>query len=302
VLLRGGGPAQPMAPDTMKPNENPAADELARKQTFAMIDRFMQHDAEIAGVSREGSRQLFYETGLLPRHVALPQWLQTGSAHFFNRPLGPVLTPTEEGGTVMTVALTTGYGRPNFVMQRHFRDMPNRKELTTDNDKLLRNVLTDAYFQALTDGYELDAPPSAAKARATAEQTAEEAAAERAKQEERMALKAQATAWALFYYLYREKPDQFRKYSEELAKLPRDLPLDGRAAVAVFARAFDLTTGPDPEPGKTTLKEFADAWVTAVNGTTPAGVDVTVKEAQPMPPNPHPGDNPKPAPRPVRDT
>jgi hypothetical protein len=306
LLLKGGGPSLPEPPDKSTNaaiNENPAAYDVARNQTLAMVERFMQHEAEVAGVSREASRQLFYETGMLPRHVILPQWLQTGSAHFFNRPVGPVFTTAEDGTTTMTVALTTGYGRPNFVMQKHFRDMPMRKELTNDPEKLLRNVLTDAYFGALTDGDELDAPPEAARKPVVAAAPAgppgpgaagvaaaapeEDEAADRRHKEERMALKAQATAWALFYYLYREKPAEFKKYADELAKLPRDLPLDEKTAVEVFSRAFNLST---PEEFKT----FAEAWKNAVTGTAPAGVDIPIRKPDPTPPMPTPGTPPGP--------
>src|SRR5579871_6867094 len=127
----------------------------------------------------------------------------------------------------MTVALTTGFGRPNFVMQKHFRDMPTRKELTPDPETLLRNVLTDAYFRAMSDGYELDAPPATHRTAAPAPGAAEpeeDLFGEQRQKEERMSLKAQASAWALFFYLYRERYADFRKYADALAKLPRDLP------------------------------------------------------------------------------
>jgi hypothetical protein len=199
-------------------------------------------------------------------------------------------------------------------MQKHFRDMPTRKEMTTDAPTLLRNVLTDAYFRAMTDGEELDAPPASARptpavapapagpagpGAPAAAQPEDDPLAEQAERAERMSVKAQATAWALFYYLYRERPDEFRKYAAELDRLPRDLPVDERTAVEVFARAFTLSTGPTPEPGKTSFKEFADAWVERVMGTTPAGVDVTLKPPPPPGSTPMPGTPPgRPMPRP----
>jgi hypothetical protein len=313
-LLAGGGPPFPAVEnpmmDDLKPDEHPEVVETARKQTLAMIDRYMQRDAEIAGVSREGSRQLFYETGLLPRHVALPQWLQTGAAHYFHRPIGPVFTPSDDGSPpVMTVALTTGYGRPNFIMQKHFKDMPTRKELTTDAQTLLRNVLTDTYFRAMTGGFELDAPPAAGPKTATTPtpapggpmaapaQPEEDFYAELRAKEERMSMKAQATAWALFYYLYTEKPEEYRKYITELDKLPRDLPVDEKTALDVFGRAFNVSMGPTPEPGKTSFEDFAKTWQEKVQGTTPAGVEVRIKP--PPPPDSLPMPNPGVQPRPV---
>src|SRR5205807_86484 len=81
-----------------------------------------------------------------------------GAADFFHRPKGPVFTTREdklaakdESKTFVTVALTTGYGVPNYVLHKHFKEMIARKELMTrgDPEALLRNVLSDAYYAAL---------------------------------------------------------------------------------------------------------------------------------------------------------
>jgi hypothetical protein len=103
-----------------------------------------------------------------------------------------------------------------------------------------------------------------------------------------MANKAQATAWALYYYLARTNQPGLRRYFDELNRLPRDLPLDDKAALAVFARAFDLTTAAKPEDGKRTLKEFAEQWVQYINGLTPVGVDIPLHAPAP-PSNPQYG-------------
>jgi hypothetical protein len=102
-----------------------------------------------------------------------------------------------------------------------------------------------------------------------------------------MANKAQATSWALYYYLAKTNAAGLRRYLDELNRLPRDLPLDEKAALDVFARAFNLTTAAKPEDGKSTLREFAEAWVGTINGLTPAGLDIPLHEPSPQPTNPN---------------
>jgi hypothetical protein len=160
-LLVGDGP---------KIEGNNNKEHVARMMTLALVEKYAEMEAEYAGVSREGCRQLLLASGALPRHVVLPRWLSNGSANFFTRPRGPVYTKKErprlpQGNTpgseyTMTVALTTGYGAPNFVMQKHFRDMDAWKHLNPDRGQLLRNVVTDAYFHALSkDGEDVDPLP-----------------------------------------------------------------------------------------------------------------------------------------------
>ena len=47
--------------------------------------------------------------------------------------------------------MTTGYGGPNYVLQRYFKDFLDKKEFNADRAALLKNVLTDAYFRGLRD-------------------------------------------------------------------------------------------------------------------------------------------------------
>jgi hypothetical protein len=342
-LLAGIGPKL----DLTVPNRR--ADDAARMMTLAAVERYVQDEAEWAGVSREGSRQLFYATGLLPRHVWLPSWAQDGAANFFYRPKGPVFNIKEDGKGTMTVATETGYGGPNYVLQKLWKDLRARKELTDKPEDLLRNVLTDAYFAALKTGEELDPPPppplvtqrqqggmlfglggpqgpagpgpGAGPSGPSGPAPAgpgpgfrglgpgagyggapqmpgeggmpglavppEESASVLArKKRERMANKAQVTAWALYYYLARTNQPGLRRYFDELDRLPRDLPLDDKAALATFARAFDLTTADKPDGGKRTLKEFAEQWVQYINGLTPVGVDIPLHVPAP-PSNPN---------------
>jgi hypothetical protein len=323
-LMAGRGPTLGYNPKN--PSEPPRLPEtVAKMQTLAMVEGYLEEESELSAVTREGTRQLLYATGQLPRHVAAPNWLVNGAADFFHRPKGPVFTTKDDGKTVVTVALTTGYGVPNYVLHKHFKDMLARKELMTkgNSETLLRNVLTDAYFAAVRDGEELDAPPppppkapvpgSAAgpgvgvpaapfgprpglgapaapgpggvgselggpQAGPLAGSPAEDDTTTIARRKrDRMVNKARAASWALYYHLAKNEPSGMQRYLDELKKLPRDLPVDERTAVEVFARAFNLTTGPTPEAGKATLKQFAAAWLAAMDREPAVGVDVELK-------------------------
>jgi hypothetical protein len=131
-------------------------DEVARLMTWAMADAFFQRDSEVAAVSREGSRQLLYASGLMPRYVSQPLWLTHGSAAFFQRPRGAVFTEGPDDKTVATVALSTGYGVPNFAQQKLFREFLDKKQFHKDAGVVVRNVVTDGYFAAATAAAAVD--------------------------------------------------------------------------------------------------------------------------------------------------
>jgi len=300
-------------------------DDVARATTLALVEKMAIDDVETAAVSREGTRQLLHATGLLPGHVVLPAWLTNGSVNFFMRPSAPAyITIGEAEKPHMRVALTTGYGVPNYVLQRYFHDMLDKSELSPiippgskkatgiDSARLLENILTDAYFAGIKDGIDPD-PSLPPKPKKPAPGTAvlpgpggtdpgpvapgpgpirpggpgptmppgaagegsgypgyqgilppdfEDPIITRRKKRDRLTLKAQATSWALYYYLATSnQAGDLRRYFDELNQLPRDLPIDGKTALAVFVRVFKLsdTEGGPPNPEK--MKAFADAWL-----------------------------------------
>jgi hypothetical protein len=338
-LLAGGGPkisAQGM-PGGKKP------DEVAWMQTMALVERIAEDNAAQYTASREGSRQLLYRTGQLPRYVQLPQWLSTGAVSVYTRPRDPAYVKKDvkdkdknKEKWYMAVATTTGYGIPNYTLQRYLRDLEEKKELHTDRAQLLRNVLNDAYFNGLRDpreandpdprkvenagialntgtggpaaggnpgygvgspmppmggtggGLSLLGPPGSSGGLGTAGGTAggglampvstepvEDPVTKLRKARERLQTKADATAWALCYYLTREKPREFRKFVDELAMLPRDLPLDGAVVTQAFFRAFDL------DGGNESLRRFADAWMKYMNDQVRVSEDIELIELKP---------------------
>ena len=147
LLLRGEGPK--LHVNEFNGAKKPEA--VARMQTTALVDRLVEDTATMAAVSREGSRQLLYVTGRMPRFVELPEWLTHGSGNFFARPKDPAFIADAENKWSMAVAMTTGYGGPNYTLQRYFRDLYEKKDLHPDRGQLLKNVLTDAYFRGLRD-------------------------------------------------------------------------------------------------------------------------------------------------------
>jgi hypothetical protein len=147
ILLRGDGPK--LHVNELNGAKRP--EEVARMQTTALVDRLVEDAATMAAISREGSRQLLTATGRLPRYVELPDWLAHGSGNFFTRPKDPAFISDADDKWSMAVAPTTGYGGPNYTLQRYFRDLLEKKDLHPDRGQLLKNVLTDAYFRGLRD-------------------------------------------------------------------------------------------------------------------------------------------------------
>lgn len=289
-LLEGKGPRIDTS-GTVKDAKKP--DEVARMMTWALVERYLQEEAEWSGVSREASRQLLYATGVLPRNVVLPTWLSEGAAGYYHRPKGPVFTTVEpDQKPHVTVALTTGYGGPNFVRQKQFAELVRHKQFT-DPGQLLRNVVTDAYFAAVREGLDADDPklplppkpkPAAGSAVAgafAATPPPENPEALRRRRQEFLVDKAYSTAWALYFYLAKNHADGLDRYLAELNKLPRDLPLDESTRVAVFARAFNLTTSPARTDARQTFAEFGAAWLQAIQAVPPGGVEIALTDLSP---------------------
>lgn len=307
--------------------DGPKPDDVVRASTLAAVEKIATDEADIAAVSREGTRQLLYATGTLPKHVTLPTWLSNGAVNFFTRPRGPAyVTIGEDDKPYMCVALSTGYGVPNYVLQRYLRDLAAKKELPADPARLLENVLNDAYFDGIATGVDPDpaAPPRKPKKPVAPGSTPpggtppprgpgaigeggkplptdqEDPVVALRNKQQRLAVKANASSWALYYFLVKRKPAQLREYVAELNKLPRDLPIDGRTAHDVFVRVFNLSAAPGGPPDPEAMKRFATEWLDYVNTLPPAGHDIPlVAPTAPKPPttggtNPVPGFVPPP--------
>jgi hypothetical protein len=317
-------------------------EEVARANTLALIEKLMLNDSEVAAISHEGTRQLMFATGVLPRHVTLPNWLSIGAANAFTRPRGPAfITQGEDDKPYMTVALANGFGTPNYVLHRYFIEMGDRyhKELNPDPVKMLEYVLTDAYFGGIKNGDDPDpAPPKKPKKPAPAANATtggpgasspytggpkmpgpggrpgmggalrpgagigitlpfsgpsggypaatittdeEDPAVTLRKKRARLSIKANATAWALYYYLANARPDELKIYLAELNKLPRDLPIDGRTSREAFVRAFGLSAAKGGAADPARMKQFANDWLGYIATVPPAGFDVALEVPEP---------------------
>jgi hypothetical protein len=295
--------------------EGPRPDDVARVSTLGLIEKLMAEEAEVAAISREGSRQLLFATGELPAHVTLPEWFANGSVNYFARPRGPLFVNVgDDEKPFMSVALTTGYGVPNYLYQRAMRDLDERKELNADRAKLLENVLSDAYFNGLKDAIDPDPAPPKKKVQPKGGQpgpgpmgpgpirpagpgssssppgpmnpegpatgpvgtAVEDPVVAQRKARDRLALKAQASAWSLYYFLARAKQPELVAYVAELNKLPRDLPIDGKTSFAAFVRAFKLSTAPDGPADPALLKKLAAEWFEYMTTVPSASIDIPV--------------------------
>lgn len=310
--------------------------DAARMMTWAMADAYNQYDTELAAATREGSRQLFYASGLMPKHVSSPAWLAHGSAEFFHRPRGAVFTDGPEGKTIATVGLAPGYGAPNFAQQKLFRDLQQKKLLPPDPAVMLKNVVTDAYFAAVTARLDADdpklpkpkdppAPPTTVAGGPTigpmpmggpvggspppllsgpmaggpmtggpmavaGGAPVEDPVSYARRRQEFLVNKARSTSWALYHHLATNHPAELRRYFEELAKLPRDMPFDGTTNWDVFVRAFNLTT--TGEAGKVPVSQFAADWITGLASQRQTGEDLTLHNPPPPSANTTPGGMP----------
>ncbi|GEM_PF-3387424 len=201
-------------------------------QTLALMLKSLDEDSERASISHEATRQLLLATGILPRLVNVPEWIQSGMASYLDTPYG---------------ALYNGVGLPswsNLVAFKHFR---RANKLGGSPYEALQQTISSKFFRDVV--------------------RADEDQKDRLEKETKE-LKdahdiAHSTAWALVYYIIHEekKLPQLLRYTQELANLPRDLDLDERTLQACFARAFDLTDAKDarrldPEKGRV----FANAW------------------------------------------
>jgi hypothetical protein len=203
---------------------------ISYMQTLVLVEKILATEAERATISHEATRQLLFATGMLPRNVEVPEWIQYGLASFFETP---------QGSFYPSVGLPSWTNLIDFKYHR-------KTHLGAPKDVLL-NLISDRYF--------LKAQES--EKRLDASRYRPEHLVNQAKDDQEI---ARSTAWALVYYLAKEgKLHALLKYSAELDRLPRDLELSPRVLRACFTRAFGL---PD-----TRLQEIANEWFTAMENT-----------------------------------
>ena len=121
-------------------DDKPTRGKLVSAQVMALLLKATENAAERTGISHDGTRQLIYASGLLPRNVAAPEWVQYGLASFFETPLG---------------APWPSIGGPSVAHLPNFRDYIKLNRFEKSRGDTLRKVVTDAYFrEAMKDNDE----------------------------------------------------------------------------------------------------------------------------------------------------
>jgi hypothetical protein len=114
------------------PGKKYPMNEVAKAQTYALLLQALEEESEIATVSHEGTRQLIAALGLLPRNVEAPQWIDFGTASFFETPKG---------------SFWTGVGGPSERYLTNFKIWQATNKLDVPPAEALKKVVTDDYFR-----------------------------------------------------------------------------------------------------------------------------------------------------------
>jgi hypothetical protein len=201
---------------------------IAEAQMLALMLKALEQEAELATVSHEASRQLLFASGLLPRNVAVPEWILFGMGSFFETPLQ---SPWP------TIGAPSPYYLPRWRELKDKGSAPGGLEKTPVDT--LKKVVTDGYFRSL---------PAQSKTN-NSEHLLYEASLR----------KARTVSWALAYFLAQKHLDGLRRYFAELSKMPRDIELDDTILLNCFARALGCVDGNNKvDEGK--LKGLANEW------------------------------------------
>jgi hypothetical protein len=117
---------------------------------LALAVKVLEADAERMTVSHHGARQLFYASGLLPRYVVAPEWIQYGVGSYFETPLGsPWTSPTAPSSLHLKIAVEL------------------LSKTGTNTGEILKQIVNDGYFrEAASLSVETEAAVALSKARA----------------------------------------------------------------------------------------------------------------------------------------
>jgi hypothetical protein len=205
-------------------------DQLDKARILALAAQAAQEEGEVNATTHEGIVQLAVATGVLPRRVLLPTAVKYGFTSFFHTPKSQFAFKDLE-----SPAYFSGMGGPHWVHLPFFRKLVDAErkgevilnEKTTIERKLkiekmsIPQILGDASFERAQKADDKEKPVLEEKAR--------------------------AEAWALTYFLARNKLDQYRKFLEGLGRLPRDMELTPEIVELVFAQAFGLVDRSNPD-------------------------------------------------------
>lgn len=196
-------------------------------RALALALEAAREEGEIATLTREALLQIAFASGRLPAKLHLPEFLASGFANFFSTPRSSM--------TLNLPALWSGMGGAHWTLLPVYRRVAEAEKaggkLTWP--EVLQQPITlekSSILTIVTDQLYRDA--------------------EQAPEDQRAFLQARADAesWALVYFLLRKRPEQFRRFCDELATLPRGMDLTPEMVTQAFGRAFNLID--DPEKGE----------------------------------------------------
>jgi len=204
-------------------------------RTYALMMKAMEEEWEANATSHEVGRQLMYSTGLLPRNVHVPEWVQFGMGSFFETPLQ---SPWGGAGTA------SPYWLPRFkeYVQKDASRSKN-KQRYGDPGTLMAKVVTDSFFRAREPSPD---DPIGMQEYRTLQRYGE------------------AASWSLNFFLAHREMPKLLRYYKELSRMPRDMDLDDKVLEICFARAFECLN-PDRSIDKQKWRELADRWLSFVN-------------------------------------
>jgi hypothetical protein len=220
-------PMEDLLKKKKKLRDGKSAEDLYRAETFTLVWKAMAEESQRAAVTGEATKQLLVATGLWPRNVEVPHWLNFGMGSFFETPPG---------------AFWPGVGGLNSLYHKNFKkwDSDRKSKLEHDPFTALKGVVTDAYFRKIA------LIPEPKPVRVASTSTGPTIEDEERKERDDEIARARTLTWAFTYYLMHNKLDGMLRYFQELSQLPRDLDVDGDALMLLFAKAFGLTVRDNP--------------------------------------------------------
>lgn len=233
ALLKAQYPTTGLPREIVQSNPGQAAALANGPRTTAMLLKAMEIEWERTSTSHQVARQMLFATGLVPRTVHVPEWLQFGIGSFFEAPL-----QSPWGGP----GAPNAYWLPRFKEYRGKLNDPKTWKYGHPNNSsdILSQVVTD---ELLRGKLGMPAP------------------------DEQHLRYGRAAAWSLTYFLLHRERDKLRAFFKELGRLPRDVALSDEVLKRCFARAFDCVNA-DGSVHSVRFKDLADRWLGFVNDQT----------------------------------
>jgi hypothetical protein len=219
--------------------KNAGKEEYCRAMTLAVLQKAMQEAGDVHTCTHVSARQLVAISGLIPRNVAAPEWIQFGMASLFETPKG---------------ALWSGYGGPHWDYLVEFKQWENSGSVDKP-EVALERVITDYYFHRSTN------PRESAEQRHLWREL------------------AHMMSWSLTYFLAQRHKQELMNYFQELSSLPRDLEFDQEVLLGCFARAMNIADPTKPRGFNVEkMNALAKEWQTFIKNTAPPIPEPKLKE------------------------